>query len=102
MSDKDTDKDDDKAAEAEAEVETKAKLSPKWIAPIVTWLASKESAKVTGRVFDVTGQALSVAEGWHRGPTADPVEDPALLGEIVAELVAKARPNANMFGYDEK
>jgi NAD(P)-dependent dehydrogenase (short-subunit alcohol dehydrogenase family) len=85
-----------------ADEETKAKLAPKWIAPIVTWLASKESAKVTGRVFDVTGQALSVAESWHRGPTADPVEDPALLGEIVAELVAKARPNANMFGYDEK
>jgi NAD(P)-dependent dehydrogenase (short-subunit alcohol dehydrogenase family) len=82
--------------------ETKAKLSPKWIAPIVTWLASTESAKVTGRVFDVTGQALSVAESWHRGPTADPVEDPALLGEIVTDLVAKARPNANMFGYDEK
>jgi NAD(P)-dependent dehydrogenase (short-subunit alcohol dehydrogenase family) len=85
-----------------ADEATKAKMAPKWIAPIVTWLASKESAKVTGRVFDVSGQALSVSESWHRGPTAEPVEDPALLGEIVSELVAKARPNANMFGYDEK
>jgi len=86
----------------QADEDTKAKLSPRWIAPIVTWLASAESSGVTGRVFDVTGQALSVAEGWHRGPTAEPVDDPSLLGEIVTELVAKARPNANMQGFDEK
>ena len=81
---------------------TKASLSPRWIAPIVTWLASEESSDVTGRVFDVTGQALSVAEGWHRGPTQeDPTDDPAELGEVVRRLVADARPNANMLGYDE-
>jgi NAD(P)-dependent dehydrogenase (short-subunit alcohol dehydrogenase family) len=82
---------------------TKAMLSPRWIAPIVTWLASSESADVTGRVFDVTGQALSVAEGWHRGPTQEhPTDDPAQLGEVVRRLVAEARPNANMLGYDEE
>ena len=81
---------------------TKAMLSPRWIAPIVTWLASADSADVTGRVFDVTGQALSVAEGWHRGPTKEhPTDDPAALGDVVRQLVADARPNANMFGYDE-
>ncbi len=81
---------------------TKAMLSPRWIAPIVVWLASSESADVTGRVFDVTGQALSVAEGWHRGPTQEnPTDDPAQLGETVRRLVGEARPNANMFGYDE-
>jgi len=85
-----------------ADEETKEKLSPRWIAPIVTWLASPESRDVTGRVFDVTGQALSISEGWHRGPTADPVDDPAELGPVVQKLVADARPNANMFGYDEK
>ena len=82
---------------------TKAMLSPRWIAPIVTWLASAESSGVTGRVFDVTGQQLSVAEGWHRGPTEDnPTDDPAQLGDVVRRLVAEARPNANMLGYDEK
>ena len=85
----------------QADEETKEKMGPRWIAPIVTWLASPQSRSVTGRVFDVTGQALSVAEGWHRGPTAKPVEDPALVGEIVEGLVAEARPNANMMGYDE-
>ncbi|CAN5586075.1 SDR family oxidoreductase [soil metagenome] len=79
---------------------SKAKMSPRWIAPIVTWLASSESGEVTGRVFDVSGQALSVSEGWHRGPTVEPVEDPTRMGPAIEELMAKARPNANMFGYD--
>ena len=51
-------------------------MSPRWIAPIVTWLASTESKDVTGRVFEASGQVLAVAESWHRGPTADPVDDP--------------------------
>jgi NAD(P)-dependent dehydrogenase (short-subunit alcohol dehydrogenase family) len=81
---------------------TKEALAPRWIAPIVTWLASVDSQDVTGRVFDVTGQKLSVAEGWHRGPTRDdPTDDPAALGDVVRRLVAEARPNANMLGYDE-
>lgn len=87
----------------QADEATKEKMSPRWIAPIVTWLASPESKDVTGRVFDVTGQALSVAEGWHRGPTEEnPTDDPAALGPIVTRLVGEARPNANMFGFDEK
>ncbi len=86
----------------QADEETKERLSPRWIAPIVTWLASGDSKDVTGRVFDVTGQALSVSEGWHRGPTEqNPTDDPAALGAVVRKLVADARPNANMFGYDE-
>ncbi|MCU1352479.1 MAG: putative oxidoreductase, partial [Acidimicrobiales bacterium] len=87
----------------QADEETKARMSPRWIAPIVTWLASPESKDVTGRVFDVTGQALSVSEGWHRGPTQEsPTDDLAEIGAVVAKLMADARPNANMFGYDEK
>ena len=81
---------------------TKAAMSPRWIAPIVTWLASSESAEVTGRVFDVTGRALSVAEGWHRGPTQEnPTDDLTELGDVVKRLVREARPNANMLGFDE-
>jgi NAD(P)-dependent dehydrogenase (short-subunit alcohol dehydrogenase family) len=80
----------------------KEKLSPRWIAPIVTWLASRESSEVTGRVFDVTGMALSVSEGWHRGPTAEPVDDPEKLGPLVLDLVSQARPNADMQGRDRK
>ena len=68
--------------------------------PIVTWLASDESAGVTGRVFEASGRVLAVAEGWHRGPRAEPVDDPTQLGPVVADLLAKARPNAGMDGED--
>jgi NAD(P)-dependent dehydrogenase (short-subunit alcohol dehydrogenase family) len=72
--------------------------SPRWIAPIVTWLASDESADVTGRVFEASGDFLAVAEGWQRGPTVTPLDDPTQLGPVVADLVAKARKNCGMDG----
>ena len=84
-----------------ADEETKEKLSPKWIAPIICWLASPESASVTGRVFDVTGMEIAVAEGWHKGPTAPARHDPEELGPLVLDLVSQARPNADMFGHDK-
>jgi NAD(P)-dependent dehydrogenase (short-subunit alcohol dehydrogenase family) len=72
--------------------------SPHWIAPIVTWLASEESAHVTGRVFEASGHVLAVAEGWVRGPAIDPVEEASTLGPIIDELLRRARPNSGMDG----
>jgi NAD(P)-dependent dehydrogenase (short-subunit alcohol dehydrogenase family) len=72
--------------------------SPRWIAPIVTWLASPESKHVTGRVFEASGQVLAVAEGWVRGPRTKPIDDPTLLGPVVDELLATARKNSGMDG----
>jgi NAD(P)-dependent dehydrogenase (short-subunit alcohol dehydrogenase family) len=77
---------------------TAEKLAPHWIAPIVTWLASAESAGVTGQVFQVWGDKLGIAEGWVLGPSSGQPDDPAALGPIVADLVARARPGSNMFG----
>ncbi len=85
---------------SEADEAEKARRSPMWIAPIVTWLASTESSGVTGRVFEASGRVLGIAESWHRGPTVEPVEDPTTLGPIVADLVGKARKNAGMDGKD--
>jgi hypothetical protein len=72
--------------------------SPRWIAPIVTWLASAESKHVNGRVFEASGQVLAIAEGWVRGPRTTPIEDPTLLGPVVDELLATARKNSGMDG----
>ncbi len=72
--------------------------SPKWIAPIVTWLVSDEAADVTGRVFEASGQFLAVAEGWVRGPAVDPTDDPESLGPIVESLLANARGRTGMDG----
>jgi len=73
---------------------------PKWVAPIAVWLASEESAEVSGRMFEASGGVLAIAEGWHRGPTHEPVDDPRALGPIVAEMMKKARKNAGMNGMD--
>ena len=78
--------------------EDRERRSPRWIAPIVTWLASTESKDVTGRVFEASGDVLAVAEGWVRGPRTAPVDDPTVLGPIVAELVGQARKNSGMNG----
>jgi NAD(P)-dependent dehydrogenase (short-subunit alcohol dehydrogenase family) len=80
--------------------ERRQEMSPRWIAPLCTWLASEQSEGVTGRVFEATGQLLAVAEGWHRGPTAMAVEDPAAVDEVVRDLLAAARLPAGMDGAD--
>ncbi len=85
---------------AEGSEADKAALHPRWIAPIVTWLASAGANDVTGRVFEASGQVFGIAEGWHRGPTATPIEDPTQMGPVVAELLSKARKNAGMNGQD--
>jgi NAD(P)-dependent dehydrogenase (short-subunit alcohol dehydrogenase family) len=75
-------------------------MSPRWIAPIVCWLASPASSHVTGRVFEASGRVLAIAEGWHRGPSVAPTDDPAAIGELVDHLLAEARPPADMSGAD--
>ena len=78
----------------------KAAMDPRWIAPLITWLASRESGDVTGRVFESSGRVLAIAESWHRGPTVDPVDDPTLIGSAIEDLVKRARKNAGMDGSD--
>lgn len=70
------------------------------IAPLVVWLGSSQSAAITGRVFNIRGGHVSVAEGWHAGPGTDKGSrwEPAELGTVIPDLVAKAAPNANMLG----
>ncbi len=84
----------------QASEEAKAAMSPRWIAPLCTWLASPQSAGITGRVFEASGQMLAVAEGWHRGPSAAAVDEPAAVDEIVRELLRQTRAPAGMDGQD--
>jgi NAD(P)-dependent dehydrogenase (short-subunit alcohol dehydrogenase family) len=84
----------------QASEEDKARMHPRWIAPIVTWLASTQSAHITGRVFEASGRTFAVAEGWHRGPSTAPVDDPTRIGALVDELMRTARKNAGMDGQD--
>ncbi len=76
---------------------------PDNVAPLVVWLGSSESRGVTGRVFNVSGGHISVAEGWVAGPAADEDHrwDPNDLGKVIPDLVARAAPNANTRGVRE-
>ncbi|MEO7430232.1 MAG: SDR family oxidoreductase [Acidimicrobiales bacterium] len=80
--------------------EVREAISPRWVATVATWLASPAAAGVTGRVFDVRGDTIAVAEGWHRGPDGTNPGDPAGAGKIIQELLASARPNADLDGRD--
>ena len=80
--------------------EMRERSAPRHVAPIVTWLASAESAGITGRVFEASGSVLAIAEGWHRGPRAEPVADPREIGPVVRRMMEDARLNAGMNGED--
>jgi NAD(P)-dependent dehydrogenase (short-subunit alcohol dehydrogenase family) len=75
-------------------------LSPEAISPLVVWLGSAESREVTGRVFGVWGNAITVLEGWVNGPSisADTRWDPAALSAVIPDLLAKAAPNTDTMG----
>ena len=77
---------------------------PDNVAPLVAWLASSESAPTTGRVFNIGGGLISVAEGWRAGPSADKGArwDAEELGTIVPGLVADALPNADLRGSTDR
>ena len=68
------------------------------ISPLVVWLGSTESAEVTGRVFNVAGGRISIADGWRRGAEQDKGErwNPAELGSVVEQILGEAAPNETL------
>ncbi len=75
-------------------------MDPANVSPLVAWLASADSRDVTGRVFELEGGLVSVADGWHHGPSRDRGQrwDPAELGPVVRELLAELRPPDPVYG----
>jgi NAD(P)-dependent dehydrogenase (short-subunit alcohol dehydrogenase family) len=73
---------------------------PDNIAPTVVWLGSKESAGVTGLVFELEGGRITICDGWNEGPTADKHAkwEPAEIGPVVADLLTKRRPQKKVWG----
>jgi NAD(P)-dependent dehydrogenase (short-subunit alcohol dehydrogenase family) len=70
------------------------------ISPVVVWLGSKESRGVTGRVFEVEGGMISVADGWQHGPKAEKAArwEPAEIGPAVERLLEQAPAPAPVYG----
>jgi NAD(P)-dependent dehydrogenase (short-subunit alcohol dehydrogenase family) len=73
---------------------------PANISPLVVWLGSTASAGVTGRVFEIEGGRMSVADGWQHGPAIDKGDrwQPSEVGAAVQDLLAKAPAPAPVYG----
>jgi hypothetical protein len=75
-------------------------MAPENVSPFVAWLASAESRDVTGRVFEVSGGKISVADGWRTGPALDRGGRwvTSEVGDGVRELIRKAVPPQKVYG----
>ena len=69
---------------------------PAWISALVTWLASPQGAKVSGKVFEAWGWGYAVAESWQHGPITPASKDPAELGPKIEEIIRFSRKNAGI------
>jgi NAD(P)-dependent dehydrogenase (short-subunit alcohol dehydrogenase family) len=75
-------------------------MHPGNVSPLVVWLASEEAGDVTGRVFEVEGGTISVADGWQHGPRIEKdgrwqVDE---IGGPLRELLASAPTPAPVYG----
>ena len=75
-------------------------MHPGNISPLVVWLGSAESREVTGRVFEIAGGKIGLADGWRAGPEVDKGDrwEPAEVGEAVRKVVAEAVPPQKVYG----
>lgn len=74
--------------------------APENVAPLVVWLCSPLSAGVTGKVFEVEGGKLSLADGWRTGKVRDKKArwNPAELTDVVARLIEEAPKAQKVYG----
>jgi NAD(P)-dependent dehydrogenase (short-subunit alcohol dehydrogenase family) len=80
--------------------EQRAMRDPKWVSPVVTYLASEASQDVTGRVIQAGFGRIAVCEGWRRGAEVPQVEDPHEAGKLIRQMIPKARKNVGMDGME--
>jgi NAD(P)-dependent dehydrogenase (short-subunit alcohol dehydrogenase family) len=75
-------------------------MAPENISPLVVWLASSDSASVTGRMFEISKGSICVMNGWQRGPEQDRGArwDPNELGLVIRDLLAKAQDSMPVYG----
>ncbi len=75
-------------------------MAPENVSPLVVWLGSEESSGVTGRVFEVDGGRVSIAQGWRHGTVRDKGSRwaPAELGPVVTELLAETPVPEPVYG----
>jgi len=75
-------------------------MAPENVSPLVVWLGSDRSRAVSGRVFEVEGGRIGVADGWQHGPTADKGArwEAEELDAVVAALIEQAPAPGPVYG----
>lgn len=75
-------------------------FAPENVSSLIAWLASTESAHVTGRVLEAEGGRIAIADGWRSTEGIDKGAhwEPAEVGEAMAALLAKEVPAQKVFG----
>ena len=75
-------------------------MDPSNVSPVVAWLASEDSAEVTGRVIEVEGGKICIEEGWRHGPALDLGRrwESCEVGVAVRDLLAKAQRPEPVYG----
>jgi len=80
--------------------EQRAMRDPKWVSPVVTYLASELAQDITGRVIQAGVGRIAVCEGWRRGAEVPQVTDPVEAGRLLREMLPKVRRNSGMDGLE--
>jgi NAD(P)-dependent dehydrogenase (short-subunit alcohol dehydrogenase family) len=75
-------------------------FAPENVSPLVVWLGSEHSSAVSGRVFEVQGGLIQLADGWRKGPAVQKDEQwrPEDVGDAVATLIEQAEPPVPVYG----
>ena len=75
-------------------------MAPENVSPLVAWLGSTRSAGVTGRMFEVEGGKISIADGWHHGLSVDKGArwEAVDLDAVIADLIARTTPPTPAYG----
>jgi NAD(P)-dependent dehydrogenase (short-subunit alcohol dehydrogenase family) len=73
---------------------------PANVAPLVVWLGSEQSQHVTGRVFEVEGGRISIADGWRSTAGIDKGArwEPAEVAGAMAQLLEDEVPAQKVYG----
>jgi NAD(P)-dependent dehydrogenase (short-subunit alcohol dehydrogenase family) len=66
--------------------------APGHVAPVVAWLLSDAARNVTGRVLEVGGDEIAIADGWRGAAGAELPRGASVaeIGELVARLLDEA------------
>ncbi|UJJ31548.1 SDR family oxidoreductase [Halopseudomonas maritima] len=74
--------------------------APENVSSVLAWLASADSAAVTGRIFEAEGGKISIADGWRTTEGVDKGARwaPTEVGQAMQQLLANEVPAQKVYG----